>query len=57
MKFQDVKDSLERMAKKLFSPKTVAVLGAAVALFQFVMAIEEMRSSLSEEEDDGDDGR
>ncbi len=55
MKFRDVKDSLGRVAKKLFSPKTVAVLGAAVALFQFAMAIEEMRNSLSD--DEGDDDR
>lgn len=52
MKFQDVKGFLGRAVKKAASPKTIALLGCAVALFQFMMAVEEFRSSASEEEDD-----
>ncbi len=57
MKFQDIKGFLGRAARKLASPKTVAVLGAAVALFQLAIAIEEVRNSISDAGDEGDDDR
>ncbi len=52
MKFQDVKGFLGRAAKKIASPKTIALLGCAVALFQLVMAVEEFRNFGNEDEDD-----
>lgn len=52
MKFSNVKEFLSKAAKKLTSPKTVAALGVAVALFQLCLAVDELRGSTSDREDD-----
>jgi hypothetical protein len=55
MKFQDVKGFLGHAAKTIASPKTIALLGCAVALFQLVLAVEEFRSHATGDEDEDDD--
>lgn len=55
MKLQDITGLLGRAAKRVANPKTVAILGAAVALLQLVMALDELRDAVSDRDDSEED--